>query len=59
MSNKSKIGGALGLLAGVPLLAQAVGWTITAIAVASLIALAVVLYRKMVGDGTSDEDTSS
>lgn len=50
MSNKSKIGGALGLLAGVPLLANAVGWTITAILVASLIALAVVLWRKVVGD---------
>lgn len=57
MSNKGKIGGALGLLAGIPLLAEAVGWTITGIAVAALIALAVLLWRRVVGE-SSDEDQS-
>lgn len=60
MNNKRKgVLAGLGLLAGIPALANAIGWTLTGISVACLALLAVLLYRKVVGDGASNDDTSS
>ena len=53
---KGYIASTLGLLAGVPTLANAIGWTLTAISVALLLGLAVTLYRKVVGEPPHKED---
>ena len=56
MNKKSSIiGGAVGILAGVPLLANAIGWSITLIAMAGFIALAVILVKRVRGAPQSRE----
>jgi len=47
MKKKSIIGSSLALLAGIPLLANAIGWGLTAIAMALFIVLAVTIWSKV------------
>ena len=47
MRKHSIIGGTIGLLAGVPLLASAVGWSITLVLMAVIVVLAVRVWKKV------------